>query len=540
MDNVVLKKNKTRPILTSLFYLAITLTIPSCGGGGGDSSDPQDQNSDVTTQNTDFEYSFGVHPASEDGYAYARDLGIDFNRDGIYFIWDWIDPGRDGNVSFKNASTHSTTSNQGEYVNYDDNRQNLHNEVGITQMSNVCPFVGNDPSKGEFQSEGEKANYAAFIKKLVERYDGDSDLGCTMTDGVDCYSPGDNEYPTPEFISVLEQNPINYWQVCNQVTDTCNGVGCMLDNLYAQRYAEVMILTYSAVKSSCPDCQVLIAGDSAENLYPAIYSLLAGDHIDIIDKHFFGEQGEYTDIAQEMESLKGSLVTAGFDLDNLRFWITETGTYSGDPIDDRNVPEEQKLDPPFQSETDQAKELVKRYTISFGNGIEKVLWAWGIKEGFGCNCCRFDYTGLVYDGNPELQRCDDNDFHDQGNGVKKLAYYSYKLMTQKLKNTLSIETIRDSNETYIYKFKKNDGAQVYVAWSENAESVTLTGLGSDSSIVTIAVPGFEYGSIVSDFNSAFASEIKTVTGGNLDITLSEIPVYVEGYQEIHDNHLIKY
>jgi hypothetical protein len=188
------------------------------------------------------------------------------------------------------------------------------------------------------------------------------------------------------------------------VTDICNGAGCMLNDLYAQRYAEVMALTYTADKSSCPDCQVLIAGDSSENLYPPIYNQLAGNYINVVDEHFFSEQGEYTDIPEEMDFLKESLVTAGFNLGDLQFWITETGTYSGDPIDDKDVPEEQKLDPPYQSETEQAMELVKRYVISFVNGIKKVLWACGIKEGVGCNCYRFEYTGLVYDGNPELQR----------------------------------------------------------------------------------------------------------------------------------------
>jgi hypothetical protein len=55
---------------------------------------------DVNT-GADLEFSFGVHPSSEDGYAYARDLGIDFNRDGIYFIWDWVDADRDGNSIFE-------------------------------------------------------------------------------------------------------------------------------------------------------------------------------------------------------------------------------------------------------------------------------------------------------------------------------------------------------------------------------------------------------------------------------------------------------
>jgi len=212
--------------------------------------------------------------------------------------------------------------------------------------------------------------------------------------------------------------------------------------LYAEKYAEVQKSTYTGVKESCPDCQVLIAGDTGKELYPPVYELLNGNYIDIVDKHFFGEASEYVAIQEEMDYLKGSLQSSGFDLDRLRFWITETGTYSGDPVEDRVDPPEQG--PPYQSEIQQAQSLIKRYIVSFGYGIEKVLWAWGLREGFGCDCCIFDYTGLVYDGNYPAQSCDANDSYDRGEEVKKLAYFTYKLMTQKLSEFTSVEIIQNS------------------------------------------------------------------------------------------------
>ena len=158
-----------------------------------------------------------------------------------------------------------------------------------------------------------------------------------------------------------------------------------------------------------------------------------------------------------------------------------------------------------------------------------MLWAWGIKEGFGCDCCRFDYTGLVYDGNSEPQKCDENDIYDRGDGVKKLAYFSYKMMTQKLKGFTRIETIQNSNETYIYKFLKNDSL-VYVAWSENGEIATLTDVASNSIKITKALPLNEYGDQITDFNSAFATDIKAVSNGSCRIGLDENPVYIEEYE----------
>jgi hypothetical protein len=111
-------------------------------------------------------------------------------------------------------------------------------------------------------------------------------------------------------------------------------------------------------------------------------------------------------------------------------------------------------------------------------GVEKVLWAWGIVEGFGCDCCIFDYTGLIYDGNREPQACDDNDPYDRGTGVKKLSYYSFKLMINKIGGFAIVETIHDSGN-YVYKFTKNN-KPVYVAWNDNGGSITLTGINSGS------------------------------------------------------------
>ncbi|KAF5436221.1 hypothetical protein C5S36_00880, partial [Candidatus Methanophagaceae archaeon] len=56
----------------------------------------------------------------------------------------------------------------------------------------------------------------------------------------------------------------------------------------------------------------------------------------------------------------------------------------------------------------------------------------------------FDHTGLIYDGQGS---------NDLGLGVKKLSYYTYKLMTEKLEcsNWNNIETIQESDNVYVYK-----------------------------------------------------------------------------------------
>lgn len=486
---------------------------------------PSSQAPPIIKGSSELSYSFGVHPSSMDEYSYAKDLGIDFNRDGFYFVWDWSDINKNGNFTFKGATAppYPNKPNSGRTINYDNQQERLSGVTDIAMMSNVCPFRGGRALKGEFRNTKEEAIYQEFVEKLVERYDGDSDLGCTQN-APDCYNPGDGEYPSQSFINALQANPVKYWQVCNQVTDTCSGIECSDNNNYAIKYAKVQELTYLGVKASCPECQVLIAGDSRKELYPPVYEALNGEYVDIIDKHFYGEESDYVKIQEEMAYLKDSLQNAGFNLEELKFWITETGTYSGDPIDG------DPGDLPYQSEAQQAQGLVKRYAVAFGEGVEKVLWAWNIVEGFqafGCDCCIFDYTGLIYDGNSEHQTCDDNDPYDRGAGVKKLAYYSFKLMMDKIGGFTNVETIQDSGN-YIYKFTKNN-KPVYVAWNDNGGSVTLAGIDSGSVKITEAVPKADSGANLNenDYPNFFTVKTKSVSGGSVTINLSGIPIFIE-------------
>ena len=511
----------------------LNLCPQDCGVG---QEDIQIQQNIQTQQDilftSDFSPSFGVHPSSMGGYFYAKDLGIDFNREGNYFIWDWSDINKNGNFKFKKATApaHPDKPNSGGIINYDNEQEKLSGVIDITIMRNVCPFRGGTGLKtglrGEFENTEEQEIYQEYVEKLVERYDGDSDLGCVL-DAPDCYNAGDDEYPSQSLINTLQSNPINYWQTCNQVFDTCSGDDCKINNNYAEKYAQVQELTYLGVKASCPECQVLIAGDSGKDEYPPVYEALNGKYIDIIDKHFFGEAKDYVKIQGEMNYLKNSLRNSGFDLAKLKFWITETGTYSGAPVDDRDVPENLKKSLPYQSESQQAQGLIKRYAVAFGEGIEKVLWAWGIEEGFGCDCCIFDYTGFIYDGNKEPQTCDINDPYDLGAGVKKLTYYSFKLMVDKIGGFTSVETIENSNN-YVYKFIKN-GKPVWVAWNDDSASQTLTlNVGNlDSVKITESVPKYETGKEVTNYDSAFDISTKDADNGIVSITLGETPVFVE-------------
>jgi hypothetical protein len=501
-------------ILTTTTLAMGTYTITASYGGSGTYS--ASTSNAVTVTVTSSDSPFGITPASYGNYAYAKDLGIKWNREDLYFVWEWIDSSRNGEYSFTQATTppQEGTPDTGGTYNYDLGRIALYSE-DIKMIVNICPFI----KGGEFQSDSEKAIYQDFVEKTVKRYDGNDDLGCTLA-SPDCYSTGDGQYPSSDLITKFKANPIKYWQVCNQLSDTCT-TDC--NNTYATKYAEALKLTYEAVKIADPTASVLIAGDSERDLYPAVYGALGGQYVDIIDFHRFGTYDWYNP-QDDFNFLKGSLQVSGFDTSKLRFWITETGTYSGTPTKDITYG--------YQSEKQQAEGLFKPYVSALANGIEKIFWAWGIVDGFQYDCSIFDFTGLVYDGCDcvnGIYTCGTNIGYDLGSDVKKLSYYTYKKMVETLDGSdwTNIQTIQESSGVYIYKFTKN-GHPIWVAWNDNTNSQTISlDVGTINAVnVVEAIPKYASGSEVTNYNSSFNTELKTAQSGKITVTLSDAPVFV--------------
>ncbi|MBU4070163.1 MAG: hypothetical protein KJ646_04235, partial [Nanoarchaeota archaeon] len=138
---------------------------------------------------------------------------------------------------------------------------------------------------------------------------------------------------------------------------------------------------------------------------------------------------------------------------------------------------------------------------------------------------RFE-AGLI--SNPSMSNQDKNHY-------KNLGFYTYKLMVEKLEGSDwdNIQTIQESDNVYVYKFIKN-GEPVWVAWwdyfDDTTSSKTISvDVGDINSVkITEAVPKYESGKEVTDYNTAFNTETKTVSGGKVEIILGEIPVFVEG------------
>lgn len=437
---------------------------------------------------------FGFHPAgvfkagyTNNGYDDAQNIGVKWTRQGVYAYWFLIQP--------------DLEKQEYDFSLYD--RQWGDVPAGMNILANIAPQGKTDEGycvPGSYLPV-DINKYTDFVKATVERYDGD---GIADMPGL--------------------ANPIKYWQVGNEPSA-----------LWATGFAGLQRITYVAIKEACPACNVLIGGVAGmpplddylwnfEERYRPILQELGGKYVDIMDFHWYGNAtGDYKGAKDAHDHIRSVLEAEGFP--PIPIWITEMGAYSGDPVP---VPiSNPPVDYSFQTERQQAFDYLKRFVYPLSFGAKKIFPAFGLVEGFKYDGGYFDYTGLIYDGWGD---------DDPGLGVKKLGYYTYKLMTEKLEGSDwdNIEKIQKSDNVYIYKFTR-DGRPVWVAWwdsfDDTGSSKKITVDVGDVSSVTIteAVPNAGSGAELNeaDYPNFFNSKTKTISNGKVTFTLSDLPVFLE-------------
>ncbi len=438
------------------------------------------------------ESPFGFHPGSvakpgywNNGFSDAQQIGVRWTRDGVYAFWFLVQPDR--------------TKNEYDFTRYD--RQYAAVPATMHILANIAPQGTID--EGYCQPGSylpiDKEQYRRFVRAVVERYDGD---------GIDDM-PG-------------LQNPILHWQVGNEPVSSKPG------------FAELQKMTYVAIKEACDNCTVLIGGATGmppatdyiaqfDRQYRPILDALGGRYVDVMDVHWYGNAtGDYRGIGEVVEHVRAVLAADGFA--SIPVWITEMGTYSGDP---RERPGD-RLSFGAQSERQQALDLFKRFVFPLSLGVKKIFPAFGLMEGFKYDGGYFDFTGLIYDGwGP----------YDLGLGQKKLAWYTYKMMTEKLENAdwSSVEVLQDAENIFVCRVRKN-GEPLYVVWWDSfndqsfaaggTRNVRLTGMPAGTLCVTEVVPAVASGPEVIDYAGAFKKNLLGGDGG-LDLTLGDSPVVVE-------------
>jgi hypothetical protein len=383
-----------------------------------------------------------------------------------------------------------------KYIRQVPRGMNIVQNIGPTKKE-VVPWVKFLNKPGSWLPKDEYMDYyLTFVERAVERYDGD----------------GKNDMPGLK-------SPIKYWQIGNEPHYRQN----MRD------LAKLVRMTQPVIMGADPEAKVILGGASLQPLvddyleqlrgyYYPILDALGGKCIDVFDFHWYGKaDGDYKKIRVVYKDIRKNLDLRGYK--DTEIWVTEMGTYSGAPGG--------KYDWPVQTEEEQAMDLLKRYVYSLSLGIKKIFWAWGMVEGFppADNNHFFDHTGLIYDG----RRLGSKDV-DRGRGVKKLAFYTYKIMTDTLEGADwdRIEKLEERDGIHIYKVAKQ-GKYIWVAWNDNKDEkqIVISGIKSKGVRIVEAVPKHESGKDIADVEKAFRIKLKTVDKEKVSLTLDQIPVFVE-------------
>ena len=156
-----------------------------------------------------------------------------------------------------------------------------------------------------------------------------------------------------------------------------------------------------------------------------------------------------------MHEIRTTLTNCGFSK-LLPIWITEMGTYSG-------VLENPPNWNSYQTEEEQAADFIKRCFYSWANGVDTVLMAFGLIEGFKQDAGYFDHTGFIYDG---------EGIFDYGLGVKKLSYFSTKFITQHFHNLQpkQLTLLSEKGKSTILKWEAPTGECTYILWRNEPSS----------------------------------------------------------------------
>lgn len=377
-------------------------------------------------------------------------------------------------------------------------KQGIHMVVAITAYNHLDrPEIGYIPQNMQA--------YLKFLKTAVERYDGD----------------GVNDAPGSPIVDL--------WQIENEVDN-----GFFWKDT-PQNYAKLLKESYKAIKEVNPKAKVAISSVATlpgfYNFYVKVLDELARDktkYSDILDFHWFPFfESEYNFLTlptsqtkfylkEYIRNIKQTLSKYGYG--NIPIFITETAQYSDAPAHNPFV---EPISPEFHSEKKQAIDLLKLYVYPLVNGVDKIFWVTLTElHNFDVTTPNgvWDNVGLI--NNPQ----------NDGQSHKKLAYYTYKKVVEVLEGSdwNNIQTIQEKDDVYIYKFIKN-GKPIWVVWNDNSPSkqITISGISLSQAKITEAIPKYELGKDVTDYNNAFNTETKSVGSGKITITLKDKPVFVE-------------
>jgi len=298
------------------------------------------------------------------------------------------------------------------------------------------------------------------------------------------------------------KDKIKYWQLMEEAASQAKND--------PEGYAKTLKITYEEIKRADPEAKV-VCGQFP--VHPVGSRADISSSKSYFEKVFNSLEGNYFDVFEVLYSIKykEQYKEVGKVGKEIREFLDQNG-YSNVPIFFSTTADTSNL-----SEREQAGQIIRLYTTALSTGLfSKIIW----DELYGCWKVKGKSVerGLLWCKKRE----------------KKLGYYTYKKMVEVLEGSDwdNIQTIKESNGIYIYKFTRK-GKPIWVAWNDNEKPKKIT-ITLDKDIkgvkITEAVPRYNSGKEVRDYETAFR-EIKGVISEGYPLQLSfelgDIPVFVE-------------
>lgn len=292
-------------------------------------------------------------------------------------------------------------------------------------------------------------------------------------------------------------NNFAYLQIDNEVSDVCANNGSIYWRSTINDYKNVLNSAYSGVQSSnykdvvkvvpagfsSGALEGLIAVPPNDMVVDQVKDVLDNGHYDVIDLHLYDS---YNDVPTKIKWF----IDNGY---NKPLIATElSGPDINSVITDR---EERK-----------SKELVKRFAIGLYGGLQRIS-LFSFIDLPGESAQRFKNQGLL---NKETL--------SDTNNYPQPAYYTYKMLIDKISGFSSVEKISDGK----YKFTVN-GKPVFILWSDSGVATAdLTNYRSSPLVTTVKITHIITEQTETDANAEINNNVAIGS-----IPIDETPVFVE-------------
>ena len=321
----------------------------------------------------------------------------------------------------------------------------------------------------------------------------------------------------------------------------------------AEAYAELVERSYKIIRQIYPGAKVVFGGPASgtpnkayKHFYKKSLEILKskdpGGYFDFFDYHNFNSFEKYK------ENSKGK------DISYFRQLLADTG-FGDKPIIIKAGATHSGMDAlgnskamVYQTEKQQAEHLLKRFIYHVAEGVKLIMWGTIRENEFFDDDPHsfFNFTGLVYNGVPGPGQCDpgvQQPCPDPGDGVKKLSYYTFKLLNEKTDGCDwdNVQTLPSGDDNvYIYRLTKTDtGNPIWVVWWDyfdeadyspgETKRITLDVGDADWIVATETIPNAESGGDLDEnaYPYFFRRRTSSVENGEVLLDLTEIPIFIE-------------